>query len=100
MSYQVIIAESAELDIRDSYLWYESQQDHLGDKFRNHIEDSINSIAQNPLSNQIRYKNVRVFSLKKFPFGIHFKIDEIKSTILILGVFHTSRNTKSWKSRP
>ena len=33
---------------------------------------------------QIKYKNVRIILLKKFPYHIHYLIDEVEKQIVIL----------------
>lgn len=97
MPYTVSIAELAEDDIRYAYLWYQEQKESLGSSFKKHISKAVESIQDNPLKSQVRYRDTRVFFLKKFPFGIHFKVSA--NDILIVGVFHTSLNPKKWKSR-
>ena len=95
MPYTITIAEAVENDIRQAYLWYEEQKRSLGDTFEKQISKAIDSIQDNPLRNQIRYSNIRVFFLKKFPYGIHFNVSG--KHILIVAVFHTSQNPDKWK---
>jgi len=44
MEYSISISEAAELDIRDSFLWYEDQKDNLGLTFEKHISKTIQNI--------------------------------------------------------
>ena len=97
MAYSITIAEAAEDDIRQAYLWYEEQKESLGDTFEKHICKAVDSIQDNPLKNHIRYNDTRVFFLKKFPYGIHFNVSG--KHILIVAVFHTSQNPQKWKDR-
>ncbi len=99
MSYSITIAEAAENDIREAFLWYENQKDSLGIRFEEHILKAVDNIQSNPLKTQVRYKNTRIFFLKKFPYGIHFRVDKAKKFILIVAAFHTSRDSKNWKIR-
>lgn len=104
MTYSISIAEAAENDIREAFLWYEDQKDNLGSTFKNHVNKAIDSIQSNPLKTQVRYGNTRVFFLKKFPFGIHFQInamstDKQERHILIVAVFHSSQDPKKWTER-
>ncbi|MFZ6053145.1 type II toxin-antitoxin system RelE/ParE family toxin [Halocola ammonii] len=94
MSYSIIISESAEVDVRDAFLWYEKQQSKLGERFERRIESAIENIKDNPLKIEVKYGNVRIFFLKKFPYGIHFTV--ARDEILIVSVFHTSRDPKKW----
>ncbi|UII28774.1 type II toxin-antitoxin system RelE/ParE family toxin [Fulvivirga maritima] len=97
MNYSVSIAEAAEADIREAFLWYQDKNDNLGLRFEKHILKAVESIRSNPFKTQIRYDSIRVFFLKKFPFGIHFRVNEATNSILILAVFHTSKDSKKWK---
>ena len=99
MAYAIDIAKAAEDDIREAFHWYEDQKDNLGSLFEDHINKSIVSIQNNPLKTQIRYGNTRVFFLEKFPYGIHFQANEQEMTILIVAVFHHSRDSDKWTDR-
>jgi hypothetical protein len=97
MNYQVLVAEAAEKDIQETFIWYNEQKRLLGDTFKVLIEHSIHSIQTNPYKFSIKYKKVRICFLKKFPFGIHYTIN--KNNIIIVGVFHTAINPLQWKLR-
>ena len=99
MAYNIEIANAAENDVREAFMWYEDQKDDLGGLFENHINKSIESLRSNPLKTQIRYGNTRVFFLDKFPYGIHFQVKRKEKSILIVAVFHTSRDPKKWTQR-
>jgi plasmid stabilization system protein ParE len=92
MIYSLSIAEAAENDIRDAFMWYEEQKEGLGKRFEEHITKAMESIRSSPVKTQIRYNNTRIFFQDKFPFGIHFQI--IENQVLIVAVFHTSRDTE------
>lgn len=99
MTYSVSIDEAAEEDIRDAYLWYRDQKNSLGNRFEEHVSKAVNSIRSNPLKTQVRYGDIRVFFLQKFPYGIHFQVDQNMKSILIVAVFHTARDSEKWKIR-
>jgi len=42
------------------------------------MEDEINRIAQNPYQFQKRYRSVRIVFAKRFPYGIHYTVEEKK----------------------
>ncbi len=97
MTYSITISDAAEKDVRETYLWYEEQQEGLGSTFEKHFPSTIDSIQNTPLKTQIRYGITRVFFVQKFPYGIHFRI--IDKNILIVAVFHTSISPERWKKR-
>lgn len=97
MVYSISIAEAAENDIRKAFLRYEEQKVNLGGFFEQYISNAVKSIQGNPLKTQIRYGNTRIFFLEKFPFGIHFRVNETEKHILIVAVFHTSKDAENWR---
>ena len=95
MTYKLVVKPEAELDILESAKWYENQQKGLGIRFVNSIDKKILNILENPLKYQVRYKETRFALVKRFPFSIHFLVEEDK--IQILAVLSTHRNPQIWK---
>lgn len=67
--------------------------------FLKEIKKEVNQILKNPLAYEIRYADIRIAYVKKFPYGIHFEYLELENQVNILAVLHTSRNPKIWKER-
>jgi plasmid stabilization system protein ParE len=97
--YHSIILPIAKADIQDSSTWYEAQQKGLGKTFILFIRESIQFITANPYSFQVRFDEIRTAVVKKFPFLIHYLIDENSKTVIIVAVFHTSRDPLKWNDR-
>lgn len=97
MNYHLEISAGAENDISASFLWYEDQQNGLGEKFKNNILSTFLIIQKNPFAYQKRYEQVRIAFSKKFSFGVHFSISDY--IITIHAVLHTSRSPKIWNKR-
>ena len=95
MSYPVIFEKQAESDIQQAIDYYDRQQVGLGEKFWLSVQKHIASIGKNPFF-QIRYGEIRCLPVTKFPFMIHFLIDEKVKIVYILSVFHTSQNPDKW----
>lgn len=94
MKYEVVIVEDARRDIFTAHAWYLEQSIKAADSFAKSVSSSIQRIAKNPYQTQIRYGQIRIAFLKRFPFGIHYTVEE--KSIMILAVFHTSRKPKRW----
>ncbi len=94
MIFELFISNKAEFEIRETFLWYESQNEGLGNKFEQNLISVLDLIQSNPNLIQIRYKQIRVAFLSKFPFGIHYIVKE--NQILIIAILHTSTNPKKW----
>ncbi len=94
MSYSLIIRKRAEGQLADAHNWYEEQRTGLGEEFLLCIEASLNGITENPLLFQEKHKNIRCRITPRFPYGIFYFID--KNKIIVISVFHLSRNPKLW----
>ena len=90
-------SEDAILDIEQAVLWYQNIRKELSTELEHNLDNGIESICRNPDSFQKKYKNIRIYFIRKFPYGIHYLV--IDEEILVLGVFHTSRNPTSWFPR-
>ncbi len=75
------------------------QQNGLGKKFTADVREKVQFIRQNPNASNVRYDRVRTAVLQKFPFMVHFAVDEIDQVIIISAVLHTSRNLEMWSRR-
>ena len=97
MTYQLEITREAKLDIQDAWIWYENNKAGLGDDFILNLEAGISQITRQPLTHEVKYKEVRVCLLRRFPYKIMYTILETK--ILVLAVLHSSRDPEIWKER-
>ncbi len=90
MPYSIVVEPRALADIQQAIDYYDEQQEGLAGKFIDTLEKYFSTIGKNPFY-QIRYNKVRCLPLKKFPFMIHYFIDEKIKTAFIVSVFHTSK---------
>lgn len=97
--YKIIVEPDALQDIQEVTDWYNEQLKGLGSRFQKQAVKQINSLKGNPLGYAIRYAEVRCMLVKKFPFMVHFSIDEKQNLVEVFGVYHTSRNPKIWEER-
>ena len=88
--YKIEIKVRAQAHLRKAALWYNTQQKGLGLRFLYEVEISLEVLNINPFY-AVRYKDVRAYPLKDFPFLMMFRVDETKMSISILAVFHTSK---------
>jgi toxin ParE1/3/4 len=95
--YQLLISDESRFDILDAVSWYEERVPGLGKELENCLDEGFNKILSNALHYQKRYKNLRIHFINKFPYGIHYLVEE--NVIKVFGVFHTSRSPRNWTSR-
>lgn len=91
MSFSIAILPSALSDIQKAIDYYDEQQIGISQKFESELNLLFLSLQKNPFY-QLRYKTVHCLPLKKFPFMIHFTVDEKTSTIYVRAILHTSLN--------
>ena len=97
-AYTIKIEPEAYQDIQEAIDWYNHQQPGLGGRFQMEIKATFNKLKRHPFF-QIRYDNVHCFLLKRFPYMVHYTIDEENSNIIVRAVFCTSNDPKIWKRR-
>ena len=98
MNYNLIILPKAAKDIGNAAKWYNKKSLGLGNRFVFNVNKKATFIKIMPYSFAIKYGNVRTTLVDKFPYLIHYFVDEINKEVLILAVLHTSRNPDIWKS--
>ena len=98
MKRGILLRRVTEKEFDDSIAWYDGEREGLGREFRATIEEYFHRIADNPERfPKVRGEVRRAVVLRRFPFVIHFLIEEER--IVILSVFHTSRGPDQLKYR-
>jgi len=97
--FNVNILPEAFLDIKEIIEWYNRKQFGLGKKFYDSLKAKIESISLTPLSFRLTYKESRSANLDKFPYQIHYRVNELDSVVVIYAITHTSRNPRIWKDK-
>ena len=95
--YRIQFTKEALFDIETVVLWYEEQRIGLSYDFELCLEAGIEEVLRNPEAFQKRYKQVKIRFINRFPFGIHYIVNN--EIITIVGVFHTSRSPSNWLKR-
>ena len=99
MKYEIIYLPFVYEDIKETNDFYNSRKKGLGKEFVAVVKEEFKTILQHPLLFEIKYKNTRIAYTKRFPFGIHFEIQENTNRIVVKGVYHTARNSEIWYER-
>lgn len=72
--YTIRFTDDAEMDLDESYNWYENQKSDLGIEFVRSVNRTLEFIQDNPLLYKSVYKYVRKAKIYKFPFNIYYLI--------------------------
>ena len=95
MSFKVRMLAAAQQDVRIAAIWYSKQVKGLGSKFLNELKSYKKTLEKNPFFAK-RNVVIRTLPLKKFPFMIHYTINEKQNEVIILSVLHTAQNPEIW----
>ena len=95
--YSLLISEEATWDVFEALDYYNNLDKNISERLRNEIAEGFSNLHKTPFSFHRKYKEIRIYYCKTFPYGIHYVIE--KPTIKIIAVFHTSRDPKNWEER-
>jgi|TARA_B100000508_G_scaffold131537_1_gene119753 hypothetical protein len=98
MTFIIKIEPEAKLDIQEGIDWYNEKEAGLGRTFHSAVKAHLKKLTTNPFF-QIRYDKARCLPLKKFPYLIHFTIDEKNTRVIVHAILNTAREPKIWKDR-
>lgn len=99
MAYKLQYFDEVGTDVHEAKTWYKEQKEGLEVEFATAIEKTIQCIVEAPKTYSVRYKKIRIAHPKRFPYNIHFYIDESNTTIVITAIVHSKRHPKTAKKR-
>lgn len=86
-------------DIAQAVDWYNEKQAGLGDRLFNNIKKQTAKLSFAALHFAVKYDNIRCMRVEKFPYLVHYHVNEQTKTVKVEALFHTSRNPKIWDER-
>jgi plasmid stabilization system protein ParE len=93
----IIFRPAAELELQEAYDWYEEREPGLGVEFMRCVDGCVQLIRRHPEIFPATHKHVRQGVLRRFPYSVLYFISGDR--IIVVSVFHTSRDPKIWKMR-
>lgn len=97
MSLPLVFRPAAQAEYDTAAAWYEAQQPGLGADFAAEIRRVLNVIADHPERYALVRGDVREALVSRFPYAIYYRVRARR--VIVLAVFHTSRNPLIWQSR-
>ena len=83
-------------DITEAVDWYNEKQIGLGERFFKAVKQETAKLSGSALHYAIRYDDIRCVNIEKFPYLIHYRLDEANETVKVEAMFHVSRDPKIW----
>jgi plasmid stabilization system protein ParE len=97
MALPVVFRRIALHEFRDAAKFYAAQRPGLGDEFIHEIERCVSLAAQQPPAYSLIHGKTRRITAIRFPFSIYFYVETER--IVVIAIFHSSRNPAIWRER-
>ena len=97
MSLPIRLLPEAKAEFDAAADWYEGKWRGLGLDFVRRVREVLIRIAANPRLHAKVYREVRKAIVTRFPYIILYQ--EEPDEVLVISIFHTSRDPSVWKSR-
>lgn len=97
MAYRIELHPMAEVELWEAIDWYDAQKENLGKSFARAIQNAVVTIQDNPKRFPFAHANKRKVVISGFPYIVVFEVRE--EFVLILTIFHTSRDPENWELR-
>ena len=97
MTQSISFLPEAEWDMEDVCSWYERRSEGLGTAFLQSVQNVLDTIERHPRMYPVARDEVRRAEVARFPYGIIYVVEG--DIILVIGVFHNSRDPSQWRAR-
>jgi len=97
MISQLILRPEAEADLAEAYVWYEQRRAGLGQDLLLSVEAALTAIYDHPFLYPVMHRNIRRVLIRRFPFGVYYLVEG--ETVIVLSIFHASRDPRGWQTR-
>jgi plasmid stabilization system protein ParE len=95
MNFTTRLHPAARKEYIEAYIWYETKQKGLGERFMRAIRGKIESLSEHPETYSSKSRaDYREAAAEIFPYIIVYKIYKSKKEIFISAIYHTSRHPK------
>lgn len=89
--FKIVLYDEAISDFNKALEYYRNISPVVAKKFHSAVNSTFNDLKKNPFY-QIRYDNFRLKLVKKFPYLLHFIIDENIKTVFVYGIRNSHQN--------
>ena len=97
MSLPVVLRRAARAEYDKAGDWYERKRAGLGAAFTAAVQKVFDQISARPQLYRVVLRDVRMAVVQGLPYCVFYR--ERRSAIVVLAVFHTSRDPSIWQSR-
>jgi toxin ParE1/3/4 len=96
MTLAVVFRPEAQIDLFETFDWYEGQRPGLGEGFSTALDEAVGRIQSMPQMYAMVFRDVRRTKLRTFPYLIYYRLlDRVE----VIAVLHGSRDPRLWQER-
>ena len=88
---------AAQTEFEEAAKWYETKRAGLGVAFVSEVQRVLDKIADQPDRYPLVFSDIQEAPVTRFPFCVYYRVKP--SRIVIIAVFHGSRDPTVWQSR-
>ncbi|MCD6013337.1 MAG: type toxin-antitoxin system RelE/ParE family toxin [Flavipsychrobacter sp.] len=101
MKYRYIYDPRAITEYEEAIIWYSERSELVSENFVLAVNEKLDEICEHPTRYRNTKKYFRETFLKKYPYSIVYFVEEDAKTVVIVSIFHSSRNPKKkYKRQP
>ena len=97
MNRPLLFRAAAQRELNEAAVWYEKQRPGLGRDFVDRVQKVFDKIADQPDHYPLVSNNVREAPVSRFPYAVYYRVRP--QQVVIIAVFHCSRDPAIWKRR-
>jgi hypothetical protein len=97
MTLPLVFRPVAQAEFVAATAWYEDQRPGLGGDFVAEVQQVFETIANHPQQYPVADGDVREALVSRFPYCVYFRVKP--DWIVVIAVFHTSRDPSVWQVR-
>ncbi|MDO8925582.1 MAG: type II toxin-antitoxin system RelE/ParE family toxin [Sideroxyarcus sp.] len=97
MSLPVTFHRAASAEFIEASAWYETKRIGLALEFMDEIERCLSRASEHPHQFAVVREDIRRVVANRFPYSVYFRAEQHR--IVVLAVFHGSRDPAIWQAR-
>ena len=97
MSLSLVFRAGPQAEFDGAAVWYEARRAGLGDDFVAEVQRVLDTIVNQPNRYPVVYGDVREAAVRRFPYCVYYRAKADR--VVVIAVFHTSRNPAVWQAR-
>ncbi len=97
MSKPVVLRRAAREEFDEAADWYEARQPGLVAQFVAALQAVFDRISANPQLHAVVRRDIRKAVVTGYPYNVYYR--EQLTRVVVIAVFHTSRDPAVWQGR-